>query len=148
MKTEKPEVEEKVDWNDDGKTGVMKHRRKVPVFSSDTGRVVGYTETNTVAEVNRNDLEYNQLQWKTMLDKLEEEVQNLQSKLNNIGKKPNKTSEMVRLEKNLQALHKINEYDKIVKQLEEKRAERDKQKDMVDQREKSLALEEKSEGET
>ncbi len=113
-------IDEKVEWEEDGLHCKLIRTEEKPV--KDGEQIVGTKKEVIKVRVSREALESNLNIEKEMLDKNEIKLEAAIKQLEATGKLAGKTSEMVRLQKNMQELGKFQEQKKIrdqIKALEE-----------------------------
>jgi Mg2+/Co2+ transporter CorC len=107
--------------------------------SSDLTKVVGKTKRVTTAEASYVDLKYN-LDIKTkLLDETLDKINGFKEDVAKLGKKPAMTGEMIRMQRNMQAMNSIDAHNKLEAQISEEQKTADRQQDWVDIRKLSLA---------
>jgi len=119
MSEEKEERKETIVWEDSNKCTLTIVEDR-PIM--DGKEVVGRKTSNETYRATKADLEEGIKPLKDMIDRGKEKLAEAQKKIDSLGKKPVKTSEMVRLEKNLDAVMKlkqINQLEAQMKQIQE-----------------------------
>lgn len=127
---------ENIEWHDD-KTCTLQFIEKKPLFDREN-KLVGHTDNETVVKTTYEELKENLDNRVTTRDNIKKQLDVANQKKDRIGKKPHKTSEMVRLEKALQDLSKINALNEVEKQIEQHEKDLDREEQFISARQKSL----------
>jgi len=134
---QKNTYEEQAEWTDKDNC-VLEYEEKSALRNQENN-VVGEKKQHIKVAAKRIDMEANLVDRKKEMAKKEETRADLVKKLDSMGKKPVKTNEIVRLEKNLQAIHKIDEYNKSEQKIVNLNQEMKELNGFIEMREQTLS---------
>jgi len=105
---------ETIEWLSKDKAK-MTVEKEIPL---DDGKTKGFKKELTVVETAAEEIIHGQELMKARLEKNQEKMESLSKQKEDLGKKPLKTPEIIKLEENLGAISKLVEIEKLLNQLE------------------------------
>jgi len=127
---------EKIEWKSETE-GLFHVHKQEPVVGKN-GRIIGYMEMSSHVEASRDDLEANLQLREEMRDGQLAKIEKLNRQIEALGKKPAMTSEMAKLQENLNKLGSISKFREFEDKLENEQKIIDEQEIAIAERKKLL----------
>jgi hypothetical protein len=135
MKQE-PQYDEKATWTD-SENCILDFEKRTPVPDGD--KIIGTHYEKASLSAKKSDMIFNLNLHKDRVEKLQKEIEANNNKISTFGKKPVKTPEMVRLQRTITDLEKINQIEQLERSNAEKENEIQRAQEMIKIRERTLA---------